>query len=329
MATVKLFAAVSLDGFVADETDDVGPLFDWYGNGTEATTFSDSDRVFHVTPATKAYLDDTVVNWCPELGTVLANDEVKDGLSERGGYPVFQKKMRQWMMRITAYADRLEEGLDRLDWPASVKEMQRNWIGRSEGATVVFSLEGRHETIEVFTTRPDTIFGVSFIALSPEHELASIIATAVQRDDVKAFIDLASRKTERERMAGVETAGGIFTGARAIHPFTGEKLEVLIADYVLAGYGSGAVMGVPSGDQRDWNLAKNYSLPMIQVIDKGDITAGATEEKDVRLINSDFLTGMKSDEAIAAIIKKLELPYARCRLQQTALLGRTRSGIFQ
>ena len=253
-----------------------------------------------------AYLDDTVVNWCPELGTVLANDEVKDGLSERGGYPVFQKKMRQWMMRITAYADRLEEGLDRLDWPASVKEMQRNWIGRSEGATVVFSLEGRHETIEVFTTRPDTIFGVSFIALSPEHELASIIATAVQRDDVKAFIDLASRKTERERMAGVETAGGIFTGARAIHPFTGEKLEVWIADYVLAGYGSGAVMGVPSGDQRDWNLAKNYSLPMIQVIDKGDITAGATEEKDVRLINSDFLTGMKSDEAIAAIIKKLE-----------------------
>ncbi|HAW52653.1 MAG TPA: leucine--tRNA ligase, partial [Flavobacteriales bacterium] len=226
------------------------------------------------------YLADTEVNWCAELGTVLANDEVKEGLSERGGYPVVQKKMRQWMMRITAYADRLLTDLEELDWTESVKEMQRNWIGKSEGARVFFEVEGTSEKIEVFTTRPDTMFGVSFMVLAPEHELVQVIASQSQKEEVTLYIENAAKKSERERMAEVKTVSGVFTGAYALHPFTKTKLPIYIADYVLAGYGTGAIMAVPPGDQRDWNFARHFNLEIPNVIEGCNVDEGANEDKD-------------------------------------------------
>ncbi|HRO98053.1 MAG TPA: class I tRNA ligase family protein, partial [Flavobacteriales bacterium] len=210
-----------------------------------------------------AYLSDAWVNWCPALGTVLANDEVKDGVSERGGHPVERKRMKQWSLRITAYAQRLLDGLDGLDWSESIKEAQRNWIGRSEGATVRFPIG--EDFIEVFTTRPDTLFGVTFITLAPEHVLVGKFTTPDRKAEVEAYVNTAKNRSERERQAEVDKVSGVFTGSYAKHPFTGAPVPVWVGDYVLAGYGTGAVMAVPGGDQRDWRFAKHFGLPIIAV----------------------------------------------------------------
>ena len=215
-----------------------------------------------------AYLGEAWVNWCPALGTVLANDEVKDGVSERGGHPVERKRMPQWSMRITEYAQRLLDGLDGLDWSESIKEAQRNWIGRSGGALISFAVKDRNEKIEVFTTRPDTIFGVSFVTLAPEHELIEKITPADRMDEVRAYVTLAKNRSERERMTEVKRVSGVFTGAYVKHPFTHMDVPVWVGDYVLGGYGTGAVMAVPGGDQRDWNFATHFNLPFTAVTEK-------------------------------------------------------------
>ena len=260
-----------------------------------------------------AFLSETMVNWCPALGTVLANDEVKDGVSERGGYPVERRKMQQWSMRISAYAQRLLDGLEEIDWTDSLKEMQRNWIGRSEGASITFKVRpfdsaqgpGQHE-IEVFTTRPDTIFGVTFMTLAPEHELVDEITTTEQKAAVDEYVETAKNRSERERMADVKTVSGVFTGAYAEHPFGGDPIPIWVGDYVLAGYGTGAVMAVPSGDQRDWNFAKHFDINIVPVIEGSNIDKCANEDKDGVLMNSDFLNGMVVKDAIRTAIEHLE-----------------------
>lgn len=251
-----------------------------------------------------AYLSDAWVNWCPALGTVLANDEVKDGVSERGGHPVERKRMPQWSLRITSYADRLLEGLDRIDWPDAMKEVQRNWIGRSEGASVYFNVgDGR---IEVFTTRPDTLFGVTFLTLAPEHELVDILTTDEHREKVQEYVLVAKNRSERERQMDADKVSGVFTGAYAKHPFTQDKIPVWVGDYVLAGYGTGAVMAVPGGDQRDWKFAKHFDLPIFAITEGADIHKEADERKDAIICNSDFLNRLPVPEAIKKAIEKLE-----------------------
>jgi len=263
------------------------------------------------------YLRESTVNWCAALGTVLANDEVKDGFSERGGYPVEQKKMMQWSMRITAYAQRLLQGLDTIDWPEPLKEMQRNWIGKSVGASVRFPLEGAKSEdlrsssnsapyIEVFTTRVDTIFGVSFLVIAPEHELVAELTTPAQKADIDAYITQTKKKSELDRMADTKTVSGAFTGSYVTNPLNGAQIPVWIADYVLAGYGTGAVMAVPSGDQRDYLFAKHFNLPIIPIIDIQNIEAEADPTKDGKYINSDFINGLGYKEATAAVVAKLE-----------------------
>ena len=254
-----------------------------------------------------AYLSNTRVNWCPELGTVLANDEIKNGVSERGGHPVEQKTMRQWSMRITAYADRLIKGLDKIDWTDSIKDTQKNWIGKSQGASICFKTdEEKPNTIEVFTTRPDTIFGVSFIVLSPEHELVKKITTKTQEQEVNNYQNASLLKTERDRISNVKTITGAFTGAFAIHPFTNEKIPVWIGDYVLANYGTGAVMSVPCGDQRDWEFAKHFSLDIPNVFKGKDISKGAFTEKEATITNSNFLNDLSIKKATKLAIYQIE-----------------------
>lgn len=229
------------------------------------------------------YLAETEVNWCPQLGTVLANDEIVNGVSERGGYPVIRKKMTQWSMRISAYAERLLQGLETIDWTDSLKESQRNWIGKSVGASVTFTVkEHDNEIIEVFTTRPDTIFGATFMTLAPEHELVAKITTPEQKAAVEAYIEATAKRSERERMADVKTISGVFTGAYAEHPFTKAPIPIWIGDYVLAGYGTGAVMAVPCGDQRDYDFAKHFDIPITNIFEGVDISeeAFADKEKD-------------------------------------------------
>ncbi|MBL7940459.1 MAG: leucine--tRNA ligase [Flavobacteriales bacterium] len=252
-----------------------------------------------------AYLSEAWVNWCPALGTVLANDEVKDGVSERGGHPVERKRMPQWSMRITAYAQRLLNGLDTLDWSESIKEAQRNWIGRSEGALVRFKLKHGAGDIEVFTTRPDTLFGVTFVTLAPEHELVEAITPAERRQEVMAYVTTAKNRSERDRMADVKSVSGVFTGATCIHPFTGAEVPVWVGDYVLGGYGTGAVMAVPGGDQRDWNFATHFGLPIIAVTEGADIAKEADERKDATIISEGFLKGLKVPDAITRAIDEL------------------------
>ena len=248
-----------------------------------------------------AFLSETMVNWCPDLGTVLANDEVKNGLSERGGFPVEQKKMKQWSLRITAYADRLNYSLKDLDWSDSLKEIQRNWIGKSKGAILNFQLESFKGKIDVFTTRPDTVFGVNFLVLAPEHKLVSQIVTSEHLDSVNTYINISKLKTERDRQSDKKVSG-VFTGSYAIHPFSGEKVAVWIADYVLASYGTGAVMAVPCGDQRDWLFANNFNIDILNVFKDKDISESAYENKDAVIINSGFLNGLSCNEAIAKAI---------------------------
>lgn len=254
-----------------------------------------------------AYRSFAFVNWCPALGTVLANDEVKDGFSERGGHPVEKKKMAQWFLRITAYAERLLQGLDNLDWSDSMKEMQRNWIGKSKGASVRFQVKDSDQFIEVFTTRVDTIFGVTFLVLAPEHELVQSLTTNEYKQEIEQYIKDAGSRSEIERQADVRESSGQFTGGHVLHPFTGQPIPVYIADYVLAGYGTGAVMAVPSGDQRDYLFAKKYELPIIPILSgQKNIETEADPTKEGIYINSDFINGLTYEAATDALIKRLE-----------------------
>ncbi|MFE7375829.1 leucine--tRNA ligase [Bacillus cereus] len=256
-----------------------------------------------------AYVDEVPVNWCPALGTVLANEEIIDGKSERGGHPVERRPMRQWMLKITAYGDRLLEDLDELDWPESLKDMQRNWIGRSEGAEVHFNIDGTDEKFTVFTTRPDTLFGASYCVLAPEHALVADITTADQKEAVEAYINSVKMKSDLERTELAKEKTGVFTGAYAVNPVNGKKLPIWIADYVLATYGTGAVMAVPAHDERDYEFASTFNLPMKEVVKGGDITKEAYTG-DGAHVNSAFLDGLNKEEAIAKMIEWLEVTSA-------------------
>ncbi|TYB70677.1 leucine--tRNA ligase [Bizionia saleffrena] len=253
------------------------------------------------------YLAETEVNWCAALGTVLANDEIVNGVSERGGHTVTRKKMTQWSMRISAYAERLLQGLDTIDWTESLKESQRNWIGKSVGASVTFKVNNHNETIPVFTTRPDTIFGVSFMTLAPEHELVHTITTPAQKDAVNAYIEATAKRSERERMADVKTISGVFTGAYAVHPFSKALIPIWIGDYVLAGYGTGAVMAVPCGDQRDYDFAKHFNIDIPNIFEGVDISKEANADKESTVLaNSEFLNGIGYKKGTKRAIFELE-----------------------
>ncbi|MCO5934094.1 leucine--tRNA ligase [Mucilaginibacter sp. RB4R14] len=303
----------------------------------EWKAFSEQQQQAELLKYRLTYLRESTVNWCPALGTVLANDEVKDGFSERGGYPVEQKKMMQWSMRITAYAQRLLAGLNHIDWPEPLKEMQRNWIGKSVGASVRFPLEKVPPTggdlegasyIEVFTTRVDTVFGVSFLVIAPEHELVAELTTPEQKADIDAYITQTKKKSELDRMADTKTVSGAFTGSYVTNPLNGTQIPVWIADYVLAGYGTGAVMAVPSGDQRDFVFAKHFNLPIIPIIDIQNIEVEADPTKEGKYINSDFINGLGYKEASAAVVAKLdELGLGKAKVNfrmRDAIFGRQR-----
>nr|WP_298924225.1 class I tRNA ligase family protein [uncultured Allomuricauda sp.] len=293
-------------------SDDDTPIFsaeDW-------ANFSEKTKQELLLKYRLTYLADTEVNWCPALGTVLANDEIVNGVSERGGHPVIRKKMTQWSMRITAYAQRLLDGLDTIDWPQPLKDSQTNWIGRSEGASAIFNVISsavekssaieKHQ-IEVFTTRPDTIFGASFMTLAPEHELVAKITTPEQKEAVEAYVEATAKRSERDRMADVKTISGAFTGAYAEHPFTKEPVPIWIGDYVLAGYGTGAVMSVPCGDQRDYDFAKHFNIPIPNIFEGVDISEEAFADKEKTIIaNSDFLNGLPYKKAVKLAIYELE-----------------------
>ncbi|TBX70679.1 leucine--tRNA ligase [Flavobacterium silvisoli] len=289
---------------VCDEDTEIFFPSDW-------NSYSDEKKQEILLKYRLTYLAETEVNWCPALGTVLANDEIVNGVSERGGHPVIRKKMTQWSMRISAYAERLLQGLETIDWSESIKESQRNWIGKSVGASVDFRLKNGEGTISVFTTRPDTIFGVTFMTLAPEHELVAQITTPEQKEAVEAYIEATAKRSERERMADVKTISGVFTGAYAEHPFTHDPIPVWIGDYVLAGYGTGAVMAVPCGDERDYAFANFFKgqngMPEIINIFNQDISQGAFAAKEgFELVNSDFLNGLGYKEATQKIIAELE-----------------------
>ena len=282
--------------------DENTPLFsadEWKG-------YSEKEQQHMLLKYRLSYLADTTVNWCPALGTVLSNDEVKDGFSERGGHPVVRKKMMQWMMRITAYAERLLQGLEIIDWPEPLKEMQRNWIGKSIGAELNFKVVDKDIDITVFTTRIDTVFGVTYLALAPESDLVQQLVTENQRKEVEEYVEVAKNRSERERMTDVKHVTGTFTGSYATHPFSGEKIPVWVADYVLAGYGTGAVMAVPSGDQRDYDFAKHFGLPIVNINDSANIEKSADPTKEGKIINSDFLNGLSPLEAMKKGVEELE-----------------------
>ncbi|NLN24747.1 MAG: leucine--tRNA ligase [Bacteroidetes bacterium] len=284
-------------------SDEDAPVF----TASEWSAFDESQQQEILLKYRLTYLAETEVNWCAELGTVLANDEVVNGVSERGGYPVVRKKMKQWIMRITAYAHRLLNDLDKIDWPQPLKDSQTNWIGKSKGAIVEFAIQNSSVKIPVFTTRPDTIFGVSFMVLAPEHEAVLEITAKEQKEEVEKYIEATAKRSERDRLSDVKKITGVFTGAYAEHPFTGEKIPVWIGDYVLASYGTGAVMGVPAGDQRDYDFAKHFKLPIPAIFKDVDISEEAFSGKENSiLINSDFLNGMSYAQAMEKIIAALE-----------------------
>ena len=253
-----------------------------------------------------AYRADTMVNWCPQLGTVLANDEVKDGLSVRGGFPVEQKRMKQWSLRVTAYAQRMLDGMDSLEWSDSLKEIQRNWIGRSVGAQVFFDVKDSDRKLEIFTTRPDTIFGVTFMVIAPEHEWVEELTTAENKAAVEEYIAQTKKRSERERIAETRRVSGVPTGSYAINPFTGKAIPIYISDYVLAGYGTGAIMAVPAHDSRDYAFARHFGLDIVPVVEGGNIEVESYDAKSGKMINSDFLTGKDVTEAIPAMFDEVE-----------------------
>ena len=299
----------------------------------EWNTMSEKERQDLLMDYRLAYLADIPVNWCAELGTVLANDEVVNGLSVRGGYPVERKLMRQWSLRISAYAQRLVDGLEQVDWSESLKEIQRNWIGRSEGAAVWFPLDVKTNanvlpgaqaympefapepapSFEIFTTRPDTIFGVTFMVLCPEHELIESITTPDRKAEVEAYVTWAKNRSERERQAEVKKVSGVFTGSYAVNPLTEERIPIWVSDYVLAGYGTGAIMAVPAHDSRDFAFARHFNLPIRQVVapEKDAVSDPSTwsESIDAKVgysVNSGFISGMKVKDAMKAVIDKIE-----------------------
>jgi leucyl-tRNA synthetase len=289
------------NGSIQAETDYEGQF-----SKEEWLSFSEQQKEEIIQSYRLAYLAESWVNWCPALGTVLANDEIVNGVSERGGHPVEQKRMRQWSMRIKAYAERLLEGLDRIDWSDSIKEQQRNWIGKSQGASVTFAIENSSESIEVFTTRPDTIFGVSFMVLAPEHPLVNQLVSADCKAAVENYQREAGLKSERDRQADVKNISGQALGAYAIHPFTGERIPIWIGDYVLASYGTGAVMAVPCGDQRDYDFAKHFDLEIKNIFADIDISEQAYTEKDARIAHSEFLDGLEAKAAMKKAIEAIE-----------------------
>lgn len=320
---VRISALISIFENAGNSRVSACTEYDTVFTAAQWKAFSEAEKEDVLQAYRIAYLADSWVNWCPALGTVLANDEVVNGVSERGGFPVEQKLMRQWSMRIKAYAERLLIGLDTLDWTDSIKEQQRNWIGKSQGCSVRFSLCNEVEEenpvissnsaklnkesfIEVFTTRPDTIFGVSFMVLAPEHPLVDVITTKEQREEIEAYIKTAALKSERDRQADVKNISGAFTGAYVLHPFTREKIAIWIGDYVLASYGTGAVMAVPCGDQRDWNFANHFNITIKNIFKDIDISASAYVEKDTVITDSDFLNDLTCKEAIEKAVGAIE-----------------------
>ena len=269
-------------------------------------TYSEEEREQVLQNYRLAYRADTMVNWCPQLGTVLANDEVKDGLSVRGGFPVEQKRMKQWSLRVTAYAQRMLDGLDSLEWSDSLKEIQRNWIGRSVGAQVFFDVKDSERKLEIFTTRPDTIFGVTFMVIAPEHEWVEELTTAENKEAVEAYIAQTKKRSERERIAETRHVSGVATGSYAINPFTGKAIPIYISDYVLAGYGTGAIMAVPAHDSRDYAFARHFGLDIVPVVEGGNIEVESYDAKAGKMINSGFLTGKDVTEAIPAMFDEVE-----------------------
>ncbi len=302
--------ATLIDKFEAAGTTEVNAACDDDAESFTAqewNSFSDKKKQQILLQYRLTFLSDTEVNWCPALGTVLANDEIVNGVSERGGHPVIRKKMTQWSMRISAYAQRLLDGLNTIDWPQPLKDSQTNWIGRSQGAMVEFKIQNSEFKISVFTTRPDTIFGVSFMTLAPEHELVAKITTDEQRAEVEAYVEATAKRSERDRMADVKTISGAFTGAYAIHPFSGEKVQIWIGDYVLASYGTGAVMAVPCGDQRDYDFAKHFGIDIPNIFEGVDISEEAFADKEKTIIaNSDFLNGLNYKKAMKTVIYEME-----------------------
>lgn len=290
------------------QLNDLGFSYDWERevNTTDPNYYKWTQWIFiKLYEKGLAYIDEVPVNWCPALGTVLANEEVIDGKSERGGHPVIRKPMKQWMLKITEYADRLLEDLDELDWSESIKEMQRNWIGRSEGAEINFQIDGHDDTFTVFTTRPDTLFGATYAVLAPEHVLVEKITTAEQKDAVEAYLKEVQTKSDLERTDLAKEKTGVFTGAYAVNPASGEKMPIWIADYVLATYGTGAIMAVPAHDERDYEFAKKFDLPIREVVAGGDIQKEAYTGDGVH-VNSGFLDGLNKQDAIAKMIAWVE-----------------------
>ena len=271
-----------------------------------------------------AFRADTMVNWCPALGTVLANDEVKEGLSVRGGHPVEQKRMKQWLLRVTAYAQRMLDGLEKLEWSESLKEIQRNWIGRSVGAQVFFDVAGMERKLEIFTTRPDTIYGVTFMVIAPEHEWVAELTTEENREAVEAYITETKRRSERERMADTKRVSGVKTGSYAINPFTGREIPIYISDYVLSGYGTGAIMAVPAHDSRDYAFARHFGLEIIPVVEGGNLEVESYDAKEGKVINSDIINGMDVKEAIHFMFEEVE----RRGLGKKLINYRLRDAIF-
>ncbi|MBQ3998491.1 MAG: leucine--tRNA ligase [Paludibacteraceae bacterium] len=275
-------------------------IAEFEANDPKWATLSEKEQQEKLMNYRIAYLADTKVNWCPQLGTVLANDEVSEGLSVRGGFPVEQRVMRQWCLRVSAYAGRLLEGLDRLDWTDSLKETQRNWIGRSEGAEMQFAIKGQDLEFTIFTTRADTVFGVTFMVLAPESEYVAKVVTDEQREEVEAYLQRCKNRTERERIADRKVTG-VFTGSYAINPLTQGEIPIYISDYVLAGYGTGAIMAVPAHDSRDYAFAKHFNLPIIPLIEGADVSNESFDAKEGIMMNSGFLNGMEVKEAIQAM----------------------------
>jgi len=275
-------------------------IAEFEANDPKWATMSEKEQQEKLMNYRIAYLADTKVNWCPQLGTVLANDEVSEGLSVRGGYPVEQRVMRQWCLRVSAYAGRLLEGLDRIDWTDSLKETQRNWIGRSEGAEMQFAIKGQDLQFTIFTTRADTVFGVTFMVLAPESEYVQKVVTEEQREEVEAYLQRCKNRTERERIADRRVTG-VFTGSYAINPLTQGEIPIYISDYVLAGYGTGAIMAVPAHDSRDYAFAKHFNLPIIPLIEGADVSEESFDAKEGIMMNSGFLNGMEVKDAIQAM----------------------------
>ena len=299
-ALVAHFEANGTEGIDAAETTHLTFTADEWRAMTEA------EREQVLQNYRLAFRADTMVNWCPALGTVLANDEVKEGLSVRGGHPVEQKRMKQWLLRVSAYAERMLEGLEKLEWSESLKEIQRNWIGRSVGAQVFFDVKGSERKLEIFTTRPDTIYGVTFMVIAPEHEWVEELTTAENREAVEAYIVETKRRSERERIADTKRVSGVKTGSYAINPFSGREIPIYISDYVLAGYGTGAIMAVPAHDSRDYAFARHFGLDIIPVVEGGNLEVESYDAKEGNIINSDIINGMDVKDAILFMFEEVE-----------------------